>query len=33
LVPGERADFVLFRFDQPEGGIRVVETWLDGDRA
>jgi N-acetylglucosamine-6-phosphate deacetylase len=32
LVPGERADFVLFRFDPPEGAIRVVETWLDGER-
>ncbi|MGP8247102.1 MAG: N-acetylglucosamine-6-phosphate deacetylase [Bryobacteraceae bacterium] len=32
LVPGQRADFVLFRFDAPEHGLRVVETWLDGER-
>jgi hypothetical protein len=32
LVPGEKADFVLFRFEPPEDGIRVVETWIDGER-
>jgi len=32
LAPGERADFVLFRFDPPEEGVQVVETWLDGER-
>jgi N-acetylglucosamine-6-phosphate deacetylase len=32
LVPGEKADFVLFRFDTPEDGLRVVETWIDGVR-
>jgi N-acetylglucosamine-6-phosphate deacetylase len=32
LVPGARADFVLFRFDTPEGGVKVIETWLDGER-
>ncbi|MGA2113824.1 MAG: amidohydrolase family protein [Bryobacteraceae bacterium] len=32
LVPGEKADFLFFRFETPEDGLRVVETWIDGER-
>lgn len=30
LAPGERADFVLFRFDPQSKSIQVEETWVDG---
>jgi N-acetylglucosamine-6-phosphate deacetylase len=33
LAPGERADFVRFRFDGPDEGVKVVETWLDGEQS
>jgi predicted amidohydrolase YtcJ len=32
LVPGDRADFTLFRFDAEAKKIQVVETWMDGRR-
>jgi dihydroorotase-like cyclic amidohydrolase len=30
LVPGERADFTLFRFDPETNEIKVVETIVEG---
>lgn len=32
LAPGDRADFVLFRFDPKTKAIQVEETWVDGER-
>ncbi len=30
LTPGDRADLVLFRYDEPTNEIMVIETWLNG---
>jgi N-acetylglucosamine-6-phosphate deacetylase len=32
LAVGERADFVIFEFDEAANKIRVEETWLSGER-
>lgn len=32
LVPGERADLVLFRFDPATHHIQVAETWVSGEK-
>jgi N-acetylglucosamine-6-phosphate deacetylase len=32
LGVGQRADLVLFDLDKPNGGLRVRETWLGGER-
>lgn len=32
LVPGDRADFVVFDFDPDRGNIEVKATWVDGTR-
>ena len=32
LTPGERADLVRFEYDRPARAIRIVETWLSGER-
>ena len=32
LTPGERADLVLFRLDEATGQIRILETFLNGER-
>ena len=32
LNPGDRADLVLFRLDEPTGRIQVQETYLNGER-
>ncbi len=32
LQPGERADLVLFRFDEESSRIQVVATWLSGEQ-
>ena len=30
LNPGDRADLVLFRYDEPSNHITILETWLNG---
>ena len=30
LNPGDRADLVLFRYDEPSNRITILETWLNG---
>ena len=32
LTPGERADLVRFEYDRAARAIRIVETWLSGER-
>ena len=32
LTPGERADLVRFEYDRTARAIRIVETWLSGER-
>jgi N-acetylglucosamine-6-phosphate deacetylase len=32
LSPGDRADFVMFRFDRESLAIQVEETYVSGDR-
>jgi alpha-D-ribose 1-methylphosphonate 5-triphosphate diphosphatase PhnM len=32
LTPGDRADLVLFRYDEAAKEIAILETWLSGRR-
>jgi N-acetylglucosamine-6-phosphate deacetylase len=32
LTPGDRADLVLFRYDEPTNQITILETWLNGTK-
>jgi predicted amidohydrolase YtcJ len=32
LEPGDRADVTVFDYDAATKSIRVLETWLDGER-